>query len=67
VLCLLGLKGDRRNGKLFKIRTVQKSYNRSGIVGILGGLGIRKINNLRAINGGVEYDPDQVHQISLRK
>ena len=45
--------------------TVQKSYNRSGILGILGLLGIRIFNNLRVINRVVGFDPDQVHQNPL--
>jgi len=32
-------------------------------MGILGLLGIRKINNLRTINGAVGTDPDQVHHL----
>ena len=49
-------------GPTMKKITVQKSYNRSGKLGILDLLGIRKINNLRVINTPVESDPDQVHQ-----
>ncbi len=45
--------------------TVQKSYKRSGIVGILGIPGKRKTNNLRIINDLVGFDPDQVHQVFL--
>lgn len=45
----------------FEKFAVQKSYNRSGKLGILGLLGIRKINNLRIINTPCKTDPDQVH------
>jgi hypothetical protein len=45
----------------FEKFTAQKSYNRSGKLGILGLLGIRKINNLRIINTPRKTDPDQVH------
>jgi hypothetical protein len=63
------LEGTRRSpvGKnelwFFERFTVQKSYNRSGKLGILGLLGIRKINNLRIINTPCKTDPDQVHQL----
>jgi len=48
---------------VFEKFTVQKSYNRSGKLGILGLLGIRKINNLRIINTPCKTDPDQVHHL----
>lgn len=59
--------GDQNRVGL-KNSTVQKSYNRSGKLGILGLLGIRKINNLRIINTPCKTDPDQVHHFfnSLR-
>ena len=50
----------RLQGKL----TVQKSYNRSAIVGILGNVAYCGINNIRAFSTLSGFDPDQVHQIS---
>ena len=43
---------------------VQKSYNRSAIVGILGNVAYCGINNIRAFSTLSGFDPDQVHQIS---
>ena len=44
---------------------VQKSYNRSAIVGILGNVAYCGINNIRAFSTLSGFDPDQVHQIFL--
>ena len=42
---------------------VQKSYNRSAIVGILGNVAYCGINNIRAFSTLSGFDPDQVHHL----